>query len=742
MHTGSYGLMPEDGPPRPAGPGRHQGRPEAWPVWPGSVPPLADGFTLRPDSVPGLEAALAPGAAVALVPGRPSLQAPARDWRESTGKTQLARYYAESLWRSPGLDVLAWVAASSRASVLSGYVQAATVLGASTAGDAEAVATRFVGWLGQTRRPWLVVLDDVRDAADLRGLWPTGPAGLLLVTTGDPATVSGEFRPLTVPVPAFSTREAMTYLSGRLSADPHQRSGAIDLVGDLAGEPIALAQASAVMASSGMTCRDYRQHFGRRRARLAEAGRAEPPAGAVTWTFSAEYAEHLSAGVSIRSLVALAALLDGHGIPGAVFTTRACVEYLTSDGGAQPPDPQRAWSAILNLRRAGLLTVDPPAGTPPTVRISPAIQAAIRTAIPAEVLDRAVTAAADALVEVWPRDDDPRSWRAAELRSCAASLRETGTGSLWADGRCHPLLLMAGQSADGARLTGPAVAYWRELAADAERALGSGHLETLAVLGHLGQALLTAGQAAEAASCLQRVLDGRASALGPDHPGTIAAKVSLGHALVAAGRPGDALGVLEEAIAGSEIIRGADHAETLTAREEYAAACRAAGRTAEAIRAYRQALADRARIQGPRHPDTMTASAGLAGAYLAAGQTKDALAQYKRVLADREGVLSADHPDTLLARSSLAAAYFAAGRMGSVLQLYEAACAGYARTLGPDHPTTLTCQAELARAYYVTGRLGDATNLLTEAIARSKRALPPDDPLTQAMQESLANITG
>ena len=745
MHTGSYGLRSGDGPPQPAGPGRHQGRTEAWPVWSGSVPPLADGFTPRPDTVPRLEAALAPGAAVALVPGRPSTQEPAagsRFWREATGKTQLARYYAESLWRSPGLDVVAWVAASSRASVLSGYVQAATALGASTAGDAEAVATWFVGWLGQTSRPWLVVLDDVRDPADLRGLWPMGPAGLLLITTGDPATVSGEFRPLTVPVPAFSTREAMTYLSGRLSTDPGRRSGAIDLVGDLGGEPIALAQASAVIAGSGMACRDYRQYFLRRQARLAEAGRTEPPAGAVTWTFSAEYAEHLSAGVSIRSLVALAALLDGHGIPGAVFTTRACVEYLTSDGGAQPPDPQRAWSAILNLRRAGLLTVDPPAGTPPTVRISPAIQAAIRTAIPAELLDRAVTAAADALVEAWPRDGDPRSRLAAELRSCTASLRETGTGSLWADGRCHPLLLMAGQSVDGARLTGPAVGYWRELAADAERALGPGHLETLAVLGHLGEALLTAGQAAEAASCLQRVLDGRASALGPDHPGTIAAKVSLGHALVAVGRPGDALGVLEEAIAGSEIIRGADHAETLAAREEYAAACRAAGRTAEAIRAYRQALADRERIQGPRHPDTMTAGAGLAGAYLAAGQTKDALARYKRVLADREGVLGADHPDTLLARSSLAAAYFSAGRMGSVLPLYEAACGGYARTLGPDHPMTLTCQAELARAYYVTGRLGDATNLLTKAIARSEQALPPGDPLTQAMRESLANIRG
>ena len=67
----------------------------------------------------------------------------------------------------------------------------------------------------------------------------------------------------------------MNYLSGRLSTDPDQRSGAIDLVGDLGCEPIALGQASAVIVSSGMSCRDYRQYFTQRQKQLAEAGRAE-----------------------------------------------------------------------------------------------------------------------------------------------------------------------------------------------------------------------------------------------------------------------------------------------------------------------------------------------------------------------------------------------------------------------------------------------------------------------------------
>ena len=119
MHTGSYGLMSADGPVQPTGQTAGlaqgaQGRTPGWPVWSGPVPPLADGFTVRPDTVPDLETALIPGATVALVPDQ--APASAQDWRASNGKTQLARYFAESLWRSPGLDLLTWVVARDRKS--------------------------------------------------------------------------------------------------------------------------------------------------------------------------------------------------------------------------------------------------------------------------------------------------------------------------------------------------------------------------------------------------------------------------------------------------------------------------------------------------------------------------------------------------------------------------------------------------------------------------------------------------
>ena len=57
------------------------------------MPPLAEAFTLRADSVPGIEAVVVPGAVVALVPEPESAGHP-DGWRRSCGKTQLAAYLA------------------------------------------------------------------------------------------------------------------------------------------------------------------------------------------------------------------------------------------------------------------------------------------------------------------------------------------------------------------------------------------------------------------------------------------------------------------------------------------------------------------------------------------------------------------------------------------------------------------------------------------------------------------------
>jgi hypothetical protein len=464
-------------------------RSPSWPVRSGTVPAIADGYIDRIETAPDLTAVLRHGTTVALVSHRAAdpeqtASSTARDWLRSTGKTQLAVAVAESLWHARELDLLVWIDASSRASVLSGYAAAtALVTGRDQATSCESVAAQFLSWLAETSRPWLVVLDDLTDEADLDALCPAGPAGRTLVTCADPAAVPRGVR--AVPIGPFNPREALSYLTERLSANRGQRLGAIDLVNAMGVEPAALAQASAVIASSAMSCQSYQDYFVRWREYLASAAGAPPLACAVTWPISLESATAFAPGGSVRSMLALAALLDGHGIPATALTAPAAVRYL--GGGEAAEDPEPALAALAALERVGLLTVER-ASAPPTVRMSPVLQAALRDAIPDAVLDQAAQAAADALLQAWPAPE-PLGWPVSGLRSCTAALQQAAGSRLWADG-CHPVLQRAGDSLDHARLTGPAAEHWRDLATTGDRLFGAGHPQTIVAEQRLAEACL------------------------------------------------------------------------------------------------------------------------------------------------------------------------------------------------------------------------------------------------------------
>jgi tetratricopeptide (TPR) repeat protein len=710
--------------------------PELRPVWVGSAPPLADGFTARAETGQLTQTVLGPGTALALVPEH---AAGPRNWRDATGKTQLALSFAHSLWQAGAVDLVIWLTATNRAQVLSGYVEAAAALGIQLSGEAESVSGRFLGWLRDTTRPWLVVIDDLTDPMAIQGLWPRGPSGRVLITTSDPVTLSG-YPAHVMPVGAFSRREALTYLVGRLTTDLDQRQGAIDLVGDLGNEPLALALASAAIASSELTCHDYREHFLRRREQALGAAAvavAEPTAAPIAWALSVDHADLLSPGTA-HSLLALAALLDGDGIPGTVFATAAVREH-SGVRGAHAGSADGIQDGVTALEQAGLITTDT-STTPPTLRMNWLVQAATRAAMPEAMLKGAATAAADALLEAWPADDEPE-WLARSLRSCTEPLRRYSGTLLWAGG-CHALLMRAGSSLDSARLTGPAVDYWQELATTSVRLLGHDHPATVGINERLAQAYLAAGRSGESVALLEQIHGDRARRAGPDHPGSVQAGRDLGLALLTANRFDQAIAVLTVVASGWERSAGQESLEAMSAREDLAAARRAAGQVDEAITLLRNTLRDRERIQGSRHPDTTTTCQQLAETYLAAGQAKAAISLCQRVVSDRERVLGAGHPQTIAARGALGSANYAAGKMAVAVRLFEQARGEYVKALGADHPDTLGACINLAHAYYAAGRISDATKLLAETVERCELSLPTADPLTVTARTSLANISG
>ncbi len=112
-------------------------------------------------------------------------------------------------------------------------------------------------------------------------------------------------------------RSAVAYLSTKLHADPDQWIGALDLAGDLGYLPIALAQAAALMADTGLDCRGYRARIAERMQRLAGGAAGDYPSiVAATWSLATEFAEQIPPAGLARPALTLAALLDANGIPG------------------------------------------------------------------------------------------------------------------------------------------------------------------------------------------------------------------------------------------------------------------------------------------------------------------------------------------------------------------------------------------------------------------------------------------
>jgi tetratricopeptide (TPR) repeat protein len=754
----------------------------------GIIPPLADSYFQRLETGIDLKAGLFPGETVVLTHGEETEAAPAA--QGGTGKTQLAVEFTHALRTARAVDVLVWVIAASREAIVAGFARAASAVGAGDPdADAQAAAGRFTAWLSRTERRWALILDDLADVADLEGLWPAGPNGQIVITTRLPAAAFGVGAHAAAsglriaPVGGFSRREALSYLGSRLADYADQRVEALDLAEDLDGLPIGLAQAAAVMNANRLNCQEYRAQFGERRAYMS--GRpvdGVSPAILATWSLAAECAHQLAPPGLAWPGLALAAMLDPHGIPGAVLTSPAACGFIAGrPSSATGPDQNLARTAVTNLARVGLVSIDP-ASAIRTVRMHRCVQAAVRAYLPPADTDQVLLAAADALVQAWPEPGSSQSGAAEldqALRDCAISLRaaqgiqaDAGTppagdvtrdvtrdvprdaqsGSagppesqqgvpapyaLWQPG-AHPLLFRLGLSLEDNRLDESAMAYWQSMVTATAWRLGPAHADSLAAKERLAVAYEAAGRFGDAIAMFAGALGDRERNQGPEYPDTIAARGRLAHAYASAGLPAEAVALYEHMVADASRQLGLGHPITLAARGGLADAYAEAGRARESLTVYQMLSVDTERLLGPRHPTTLAARDNLAAAFLANGHTKEAVDRYKRLLADYEAMSGGDHPDTIAARASLASAYRRAGKPKDAIAQYKRVLADRERTAGADHPDTIAARANLAFAYRGAGQLREAIPEYERTLADRERRQGPDHSDTRTARCNLA----
>ncbi|MFI1259173.1 tetratricopeptide repeat protein [Streptomyces netropsis] len=596
-----------------------------------------------------------------------------------TGKTQLAGDYARHALSTGAVDVLVWITANAHDDVVSGYAQAAVqVLGADPRAPWQA-AQVFLAWLvpkAEARpRQWLVVLDDIADPADLRGLWPpSSPHGRTLATTRRRDAVLTGGAHCVIEVGLFTESESVAYLTSALGA--HGRTDPASQLAALAAEvgylPLALSQAAAYLIDAGEEMHAYQARLADRTTALADAAPDvlsddQAVALAATGSLSLDRADTLRPAGLARPMLQLASFLDPHRTPVNVLTSEPALTHLATHRTATGQDATESPSSVLAEDAVGALRalhrlslIYHPVDPHELVCVHQLVQRATLDTLDPDQHYAAAHAAADALAAAWP-DVERDITLAQTLRVNTTTLTAcAGEALFWP--KTHPVLFRVGRS--------------------------------------LGEA----GQVIAARTHFQHLTEATTRYHRPDHPDTLTARSNLAFWRGEAGDAAGATAAFEELLADQLRVLGPDHPDTLTSRANLAASHFRAGHAEAAAALEEHLIADRERVLGPDHPDTLTSRTNLVVSYLESGRVREAITLAKHVVADHERLLGPDHVDTLRARVNLSASYRRAGRIAEAEAVEE--------RLAPDRDRLHNL------GLYVFGRV--AGSALGEWIAKRK----------------------
>lgn len=644
------------------------------------------------------------------------------------GKTQSAAEYARRRLASGDVDLVVWIAASSRDAIVSRYAEAGVEVAQARADDPELAAELFLGWLETTPRRWLVVLDDLTSPADLTGLRPPASGRTVITTRRRDAAVAG-LGGRWVEVDVFTEDEADSYL--RAALDTRLADDVAGVVADLGRLPLALGQAAAYMLDQDVPCGEYRRRFADRTKRLADlvpAPDALPDeyrrTVAVTWSLSIDAANAQHPTGLAGPVLELAALLDPGGIPKIVFTTEAARLWLGhahEAGGLPGLDVDTTLAALRRLHLFSLAVVDAEA-----VRVHGVVQRAVRDHLPPGRLAELAWAAADSLADAWP-DDGREPDLSQRLRANTDALDGCAGEHLWTADEYHEVLAVAGDSLGEVGQVAAAVAYFARLEATTTERLGPDHRLTLGVRGKLALWRGDSDDLRGVEGARQLVAD-RRRVLGPLHPDTLTSRHTLARQLGLAGYPAAAAAELEQLLADRVAVLGPDHPHTLTTRHNLAANRGEAGDAEAAVTAFEALLVDTERVLGPEHPDTLSTRHELARWRGTAGDPAGATAALESLLADRARLLGPDHPLTLTTRGEFAQFTGMAGDPAGAAAAFESLLAGRLRVLGPDHPDTLYTRLDLIGARALAGQATDGVAEHERLLGDMLRVLGRDHP--------------
>ncbi|GAA4057911.1 FxSxx-COOH system tetratricopeptide repeat protein [Streptomyces shaanxiensis] len=756
------GASPMSTPPRRTADSDRTTQPRVW----GNLPPRNPNFTGRDALLDLLDRRLREGTTTVLPEAIHGMG--------GVGKTQLAIEYAYR--HQSEYDVVWWIPAERPGQIGQALVELAQRLGLVTSTEANIAgpAVREALREGRPYARWLLIFDNADSPEQVRHYFPQGGDGHILVTSRNRRW--GQVgRSLEVDV--FSREESKELLgrSGPTMED-HEADALAEALGDL---PLALEQAAAWRAETGMPTSEYLRLFENKRMELLEVS---PPPDyqlpvAAAWNVSLDHLETRSPA-ALR-LLQLCSYFAPDPISRSVFSGLGN-SSIYPELDAALNDPMKLARAIREVNRYSLARIDHRTNS---IEMHRLVQLVLNNRMTPEEQQRMREGAHTLLAAADPKSPgDPASWpRYAELYSHAIASEAIKSDQPWVRQLVRNVaeylfwwgdqdvsvdfseaareawltifgeedqqtLLMGqwlcftywavGRFDDAARL----VSHLREVYERTAPAEGEDTREDALDALQLEAAVRRVEGRFAIGAELDRIAYERArTAFGEDDPTTLNITHNLGVSLRLVGDFRQALELDQRTLALKVRLFGRDDRRTLHTQHNVAIDMRETGDYVGA-RAPQDSVLDSYRnVFGPENPFTIEVMRQLSESCAKAGDHARSLELAIEAHAETVRRYGETHPQSLAAVLTLSVALRQNGDLQAARDQGVKACEGYRRVYDAQHPHVLAADVDLAVTLRLLGMPEEARSLDDAALGCLADRLGAHHPLTAICAVNLAS---
>ena len=646
------------------------------------------------------------------------------------GKSQIALEYAHRYMAD--YDVVWWINAEQDELINPVLAPMAQALGLRSRDSIPetAQAVREALRVGRPYERWLLVFDNADNPGEVKNFFPGGSFGHVIVTTRNPAW-STVAEPLEIDV--FSRTESLDLLQRRVHGLTEAEAMQVaEMLGDL---PLAVEQASAWLAETGMSAKEYVGLLGSHLvAQLDKTQPSDyPTTVAATFRLSFDRLRERSPGAA--RLLELCAYFSPDPISlSLIYSDEMIDSLLAYDSRLQ----ERSVLAVLirDLTRFSLAKIDRGSNTLEVHRL---VQAVVRAQM-ATLSYREDTAheVHRVLVGARPRQggtDDPENWPRYDLiwphlsGSEAATCDFEDTRRLLIDRVRY--LWKRGEYEE-------ALDSGREFEEQWRRKIGGEHRQTLHLLFQIANVLRFAGRSQEAYDLDRDIFQKQEASLGGSHPHTLQTASSIAADLRALGKFRDALAMDEDTYNQLRYTVGPDEPTALSVANNLAVDLRLVGNFTKARDIDAETLADRKRVLGDDHPYTLHSEAMLGRDMRELGEYAESIDLLSATLQRYRARLGEDFVDTLRTAKSLAVSLRKMGRLGEAFRLTSQTYERYTTIYGPSHPDALACQLNLACDQSALEEKAEAHETASQVLRVYEATLGTSHPFTLAVRNNIS----